>query len=344
MHGGGASGVKLARYVARRLALLVPVLVGVSLITFVLIRVLPGDPVRTVMPPTATPADIAAARVRYGLDRPIIVQYWIWLKGLLHGQFGSSFQTGVDIRSEFLQRVGPTFELITLALALALVIAIPVGIVSALRAGRVSDHVIRIGAISAGAVSEFWLGLLLIFFFYNDLHIAPPPDGRIAPNIPIRNLTSMELFDSLLTGNWQAFSSAFAHAVLPVVTLALVSSAPLVRGVRASALQVLGSDAYRCAESHGLRRSMLLLHYTLRGSTLGVPTLAALLYGNLLGGDVLVEYVYSWNGLGQWALNGLLIDDYPVIQAFILVCAGVYVLVFLASDVVQAMLDPRVKL
>jgi peptide/nickel transport system permease protein len=336
--------VRLARYVARRLALLVPVLLGVSLITFVLVRVLPGDPVRTVMPPTATPADIAAARLRFGLDRPIIVQYWIWLKGLLHGQFGDSFQTGVDIRTEFLQRVGPTFELITLALILALLVAIPLGLASALRAGKPSDHVIRVGAISAGAVSPFWLGLLLIFFFYNDLHIAPPPDGRIAAGIPLRQITSMELVDSILTGNWRAFSSAFAHAVLPVVTLALISCAPLVRGVRASALQVLGSDAYRCAESHGLRRQVLLLRYTLRGSTLGVPTLAALIYGNLLGGDVLVEYVFSWNGLGQWALNGLLLDDYPVIQAFILVCAGVYVLVFLAADVLQAVLDPRVRL
>jgi peptide/nickel transport system permease protein len=336
--------LRLARYVARRLALLLPVLLGVSLITFVLVRVLPGDPVRTVMPPTATPADIAAARVRFGLDRPIVVQYWIWLKGLLHGQFGNSFQTGVDIRTEFLQRLGPTFELITLALILALVIAIPLGLASALRAGKPSDHAIRIGAISAGAVSPFWLGLLLIFFFYNDLHLAPPPDGRIAPDIPLRQITSMELVDSILTGNWRAFSSAFAHAVLPVVTLALVSCAPFVRGVRASALQVLGSDAYRCAESHGLRRGVLLLHYTLRGAALGVPTLAALVYGNLLGGDVLVEYVYSWNGLGQWALNGLLLDDYPVIQAFILVCAVVYVLVFLAADVVQALLDPRVKL
>ena len=168
--------MKLARYVARRLLLLVPVLLGVSLVTFVLVRVLPGDPVRTVMPQTATPADIAAARVRYGLDRPIIVQYWIWLKGLLHGRLGNSFQTGVDIRTEFLQRIGPTFELITLALIVALVIAIPLGVFAALRAGKGTDHAIRLGAISFGAVSEFWLGLLLILFFYADLHLAPPPE------------------------------------------------------------------------------------------------------------------------------------------------------------------------
>jgi peptide/nickel transport system permease protein len=336
--------VKLARYIARRLLLLVPVLLGVSIFTFVLIRVLPGDPVRTVMPPTATPADILAARHRFGLDRPIIAQYWIWLKDLLHGRLGNSFQTGVDIRTEFLHRIGPTFELVTLALFLALVVAIPFGLFAATRAGKASDHVIRIGALSSGAVSEFWLGLLLIFFFYNDLHLAPPPNGRIAAGVPLHEITSMELVDSAITANGLAFSSAFGHAVLPVVTLALVSCAPLVRGVRASALQVLGSDAFRCAESHGLGKRVLLLRYTLRGAVVGIPTLAALIYGNLLGGAVLVEYVFAWQGFGQWALNGLLLRDYPVIQTFVLVSAAFYVLIFLVADVLHAMLDPRVKL
>jgi peptide/nickel transport system permease protein len=336
--------MRLTRYVARRLLLLVPVLIGVSLATFVLVRVLPGDPVRTVAPQTATPADIAAAKHRYGLDKPIIVQYWIWLKGVLHGRLGNSFQTGVDIRTEFLQRVGPTFELITLALVVALVISIPLGVFAALRAGKTTDHVIRLGAISFGAVSEFWLGLLLILFFYADLHIAPAPTGRLGFGIPLHSYTHMELLDSAVTGNGKAFSSAFSHAVLPVITLALVSSAPLVRGVRASALQVLASDGYRCAESHGLKRRVLLYRYTLRGAIIGVPTLAALIYGNLLGWDVLVEYVYSWQGFGQWALNGLLLRDYPVIQAFVLVSATFYVLVFLVADVLQALIDPRVKL
>ena len=336
--------MKLARYVVRRLLLLIPVLLGVSIFTFVLIRVLPGDPVRTVMPQTATPADIAAARHRFGLDRPIVAQYWIWLRDLLHGKLGNSFQTGVDIRTEFLQRVGPTFELVTLALILALVVAIPLGLRSATRVGRPSDHLIRIGALSSGAVSEFWLALLLLYVFYNDLHLAPPPSGRIAAGIHVDDITSMELVDSAITANGRAFESALSHATLPVITLALVSAAPLVRSVRASASEVLGSDAFRCAESHGLGRRVLLLRYTLRGALVGTPTLAALIYGNLLGGAVLVEYVFSWQGFGQWALNGLLIRDYPVIQIFVLVSATFYVLIFLVADVIHALLDPRVQL
>src|SRR5439155_4158999 len=150
--------------------------------------------------------------------------------------------------------------------------------------------------------------------------------------------------DSVATANWAALGSALGHLVLPMITLAIVSSAALTRGVRSSALEVLGSDAYLCAEAHGLRRRALLLRYTLRGSLVGLPALTALLYGYLLGGAVLVEYVFSWQGFGQWALNGLLVRDYPVIQTFVLVSATFYVLVFLLADVVHALLDPRVKL
>lgn len=321
-----------------------PVLLGVSLLTFVLIRVVPGDPVRTIMPATATEADIEAARERFGLDRPIIVQYGIWLKDVLKGDLGTAFQTGVPVRDELLDRIGPTFELVTASLILAIAISVPLGLLAATRAGRPSDHALRLAALSGGAVSEFWLGLLLILVFYNYAGIAPPPDGRIGAGFDLETITTMEVPDALITGNWAALRSALGHLVLPMITLALVSSAALTRGVRASALDVLSSEAYLCAESHGVRRRALLLRYTLRGSLVGLPALAALIYGYLLGGAVLVEYVYSWQGFGQWALNGLLVRDYPVIQAFVLISATFYVLVFLVADIVHALLDPRVKL
>lgn len=336
--------MRILRYALRRLALLIPVLLGVSILTFVLVRILPGDPVRTIMPATATPADIAAARERLGLDRSIVEQYWIWLDDLLHGDLGTSFQTGVPVRTELGSRIGPTFELVTLALLLALVIAVPLGLLAARRARRLPDHVVRFTALAGGAVSEFWLGLLLILIFYNYAGVAPAPDGRIAPGLGLESITTMEPVDAVLTGNWPALTSSLSHLVLPVVTLAIVSSAALTRGVRASALEVLSSDAYRCAEAHGLRRRALLVRYTLRGSLVGLPALAALIYGYLLGGAVLVEYVYSWQGFGQWALNGLLVRDYPVIQVFVLVAATFYVLVFLVADIIQALLDPRVRL
>lgn len=336
--------MRLLRYTLRRLLLLIPVLLGVSVVTFVLIRVLPGDPIRTLLPQTATPADIAAARARYGLDRPIVTQYWIFLKGLLHGDLGTSFQTGAPVTRELSQRLGPTFELVTCALVLALVAGVTLGVSSALRSGRVWDQVVRFGSLAGGAVSEFWLGLLLIFLFYYRLGLAPAPNGRLASDVDLRTITHIDLVDAAITGNLAALRSVLAHLALPVATLTIVSSAPIVRGVRASALQVLASDAYRCTEAHGLPARMRVFRYVVRESLVGVPTMAALIYGYLLGGAVLIEYVFSWQGFGQWALHGMLFRDYPIVQAFVLVSAAFYVLVFLAADLVHAMLDPRVRL
>jgi peptide/nickel transport system permease protein len=336
--------VRLLRYTLRRLLLLVPVLVGVSVVTFVLIRVLPGDPIRTLLPPTATPADIAATRARYGLNHPLTTQYWIFLKGLLHGDLGTSFQTDAPVTRELAERLGPTFELVTCALVLSLVVGVVLGVSSALRTGRAWDHIVRFGSLAGGAVSEFWLGLLLILLFYYHLGLAPDPNGQLAAGIHLRTITHIDLIDAVVTGNLAALRSVLGHLALPVLTLTLVNSAPIVRGVRASALQVLASEPYRCTVAHGLPARMRVFRYVVREALVGVPTLAALIYGYLLGGDVLVEYVFSWQGFGQWALHGMLFRDYPVVQAFVLVSAAFYVLVFLAADLVHAMLDPRVRL
>ncbi len=336
--------MRLLRYTLRRLLLLVPVLLGVSVVTFVLIRILPGDPIRTLLPQTATPADIAAARARYGLDHPVVTQYWIFLKGLVHGDLGTSFQTGAPVTHGLTQRLGPTFELVTCALVLALIVGVTLGVMSALRRGGAWDQVVRLGSLAGGAVSEFWLGLLLILLFYYHLGLAPAPNGRINTDIHLHTITHIDVVDAIITGNLAALRSVLAHLALPVITLTVVSSAPIVRGVRASALEVLASDAYRCTEAHGLPARMRVFRYVVRESLAGVPTLAALIYGYLLGGAVLVEYVFSWQGFGQWALHGMLFRDYPIVQAFVLVSAAFYVLVFLAADVLHAVLDPRVRL
>jgi peptide/nickel transport system permease protein len=336
--------MRLLRYTARRLLFLVPVLLGVSIVTFFLIRVLPGDPIRTLLPQTATEADVQDARARFGLDEPLVVQYGIYMKNLLQGDLGTSFQTGLPVRKELGERLGPTFELVTVALVLALVFGTALGVYSALRAGQASDQIIRFASLFGSAVSEFWLGLLLILVFYYHLGIAPAPSGRLALGVELEPITHVDVVDSILRRNWAALRSALGHLVLPALTLTIVASAPIVRSVRASALQVLASDAYRATVAHGLPARLRVLRYVLREAIVGVPTLAALIYGYLIGGAVLVEYVFSWQGFGQWALNGMLYRDYPIIQAFVLISATVYVLVFLAADVLHAYLDPRVRL
>jgi peptide/nickel transport system permease protein len=300
--------------------------------------------VRTLLPQTANEHDLQVIRARYGLDRPIVTQYWIYLRGLLHGQLGTSFQTGGPVKHDLVQRIGPTFELVTCALLLALVVGISLGILSALRSGRVADHAIRFGSLATNAVPEFWLGLILLLVVYYHFNIGPSPIGRYDSTANLRTITHIDAVDALVTGNWSALRSVASHLVLPVVTLAAVTSAPIIRSVRASALHILASDAYRCAEAHGLSRRTRIFKYLVPEALIGVPTLAALIYGNLLGGAVLIESIFSWQGFGQWALQGMQVRDYPIVQTFVLVSAAFYVVVFLFADIVHAALDPRVRL
>ncbi|MPZ26441.1 MAG: ABC transporter permease subunit [Micromonosporaceae bacterium] len=336
--------MRLLRFVARRLLLLVPVLLGVVVVTFLLVRVLPGDPIRTILGPNATEADAAAARARYGLDQPLWRQFVDYLRGLGTGDLGRSIQSGGSVTSELALRVGPTLELVVLALAVALVVATVLGIWSARRAHRIGDHSIRVLALAGNSLPDFWLGLVLILVGYSVLGWFPAPSGRVDPDTHLTPVTGADLLDAVLTGNGPAFGSALGYLALPVATLSIVIVAPLLRSVRASALEVLRSEAYTAAAAHGLPDRLLRRGYLVRAALSRLPALAALVFGFGIGSTVLVEYVFSWQGFGQWALRGLLFRDYPVVQASVLVIAAGYVLVFLVADVVHAMLDPRVRI
>ncbi|MEU8385949.1 ABC transporter permease [Streptosporangium sp. NPDC048865] len=336
--------MRILRFLLRRLLQLVPVLLGVVVLTFLLVRVLPGDPIRTILGPNATEADAAAARARFGLDQPLWRQFLDYAGGLFTGDFGTSIQSGAPVGSEMAVRVGPTMELVVIALIVALVLATVLGIWSARNAGRFGDHTVRVAALVGNSVPEFWLGLVLVLVGYSVLGWFPAPSGRVDPGTDLSLITGADLLDAALTANGPAFVSALEHLVLPVATLVIVIVAPLLRSVRASALEVLASEAYTAAAAHGLDRRLLLRGYLVRAALVRLPVLAALVFGFSIGSTVLVEYVFSWQGFGQWALRGLLYRDYPVVQASVLVIALFYVVVFLVADVVQAVLDPRVRI
>ncbi|MDG4831003.1 ABC transporter permease [Solwaraspora sp. WMMD1047] len=336
--------MRISRFVARRLLQLIPVLLGVVVATFLLVRVLPGDPIRTILGPNATEADAAAARARYGLDQPLWRQFLDYLGGLVTGDFGTSIQSGASVGAELALRVGPTLQLVVIAVGVALVVAVTLGVWSARRADSAGDHGIRILALIGNSMPEFWLGLVLILVGYSVLGWFPAPSGRVDPDTDLTPLTGADLLDAALTANGPAFGSALAHLVLPVATLSIVIVAPLLRSVRASALEVLHSEPYTAAAAHGLPERVLRRGYLMRATLVRLPSLAALVFGTAIGSTVLVEYVYSWQGFGQWALRGLLYRDYPVVQASVLLIAAGYVLVFLIADVVHAILDPRVKI
>ncbi len=336
--------MRIARFAARRLLQAVPVLLGVIVVTFVLVRVLPGDPIRTILGPNATEADAAAARARYGLDQPLWRQFLDYVGGLFSGDLGTSIQSGASVAGEMAVRVGPTMELVVLAVVIATLLATVLGIWSARRAGRAGDHTLRVLALVGNSLPEFWLGLVLILLAYSVLGWVPAPSGRVDPDTDLTLITGADLLDAALTGNGPAFASAAGHLVLPVLTMVVVIVAPLLRSVRASALEVLGSEAYQAAAAHGLSERTLLRGYLTRAALVRLPALAALVFGFAIGSTVLVEYVFSWQGFGQWALRGLLYRDYPVVQASVVVIALCYTLIFLIADVVHAVLDPRVRI
>lgn len=323
--------------------MLAPVLAGVSIFCFLLIRVLPGDPVLSIVPQSATEEDIERARARYGLDRPVVEQYGAYMAGVIRGDFGDSIQTNRPVVDQIAERLPRTLELVVLGFLLSLGASIVLGLFAALHSGSLGDHVSRVGALVANSLPEFWLGLVLILVFFAVLDIAPGPTGRIGTGIDYEVITGSLIVDSIVTGNTRALVSSLHHLVLPVLTLAVIVVAPMMRSVRASALEVMRSDSYRCALAHGLGSKTLLFGYVLRETMVRVPVLAALVLGNLIGGSVLVETVFSWQGFGQWALRGLLLRDYPVIQAYVLVTASFYVVAFLVADIVQAALDPRIR-
>jgi peptide/nickel transport system permease protein len=336
--------MSLLRYSLRRLLLLIPTLFGVTVVAFVLLRVLPGDPIGTILGQTAGEEEIAAARARFGLDKPIIVQFWDYLRNLVTGDLGTSIQSGRPVRDEILDRIGPTLELVVLGVGIAVVCALVFGVWSAMRVNRPVDHGIRITSLVGNSVPDFWLGLLLILVFYASLGWAPAPSGRVDNDVGLRQITGSGIIDSIITGNPAALRSVLAHLALPVITLVIAVTAPLLRSVRASALEVRGSDAYAVAAAHGMPSHRLITAYLLRPTLVRLPALAALVLGFTLGSVVLVEQVYSWQGLGQWTLRGVLYRDYPVVQAAIVVMALIYMIAFAIADIVQVVLDPRIRL
>lgn len=336
--------MRLLRYLGIRLLLVIPVLLGVLVLTFLLVRVLPGDPVQAFITPGMTTEDVERVRERLGLDIPLWQQFIQYFAGVFQGDLGTSIQTNTPIATELALRVAPTLELAFLAVLIALVISVVLGIWSARRVGSPLDHVSRVGSLAGTALPEFWLGLVLIVVAYQWLHWAPAPAGRVDRDATPAPITGAELIDAIITGNGPAMVSALSHLWLPMLTIIIGVSASLLRSVRAAALEILASPAWNTAVAHGVRGDTLTYGYLLRGTLSRIPTLVAIVLGNVLGTVVLVEQVFSWQGMGQWLLRGLMTRDYPVVQAGVLIIALIYAIAYLLADLLHAALDPRVRL
>ena len=338
----------MKRYVASRLVQVIPQLVIVAIVTFVLLRLLPANPVTEIVGPTATQATYALEKQRLGLSAALLSQLGTFFSNIAHGSFGNSWQTNLPVRAEIGQHLPITLQLIVMATVVALLVGIPLGYVlstgSSARRGRRRQHrFLRIFSLFAGSQPDFWWGLVFIYLFFYLVRIFPAPLGILSPiAVAPQPVTGFILIDSLLRGQVGTFFDALDHFALPVLTLAFVVVGPIIRMTSQGMRTEVNADYVLYARAAGLSRPRIAL-YIVRNGLAPVLTLTGVLFGVLLGGAVLVETVFSLNGLGVYTLQSVLALNYPSIEGSVVVMTAIALLVYIVMDILYALLDPRVR-
>jgi ABC-type dipeptide/oligopeptide/nickel transport system permease component len=332
----------LLPFLGQRMAFILPQLFGILLVSFFLIKSIPGDPAVLMLGPTATTEAVAALRTKLGLDHSLPVQFWYFLVDLAHGDLGTSWQTTRPVLDDLLQRFPATLELVTFGLLVAVLIGLLLGVASSFNEKGLLGRVANFYGLTAGALPDFWFALVLISVFYTTLQIVPAPLGRLdLAVLPPPTVTGFLTVDSLLAGDWTAFRSAVSHLVLPVLALGIINAGPILKMTQSTMDRMLQSDFSRYEVLSGLPRGMVARH-ALRNALPSVITIISVLYGYLLGGAVLVEIVFSWGGAGQYAVQGVLNSDiYPVL-GFVLFSAVFSLFVYLVVDILYFAIDPRI--
>jgi peptide/nickel transport system permease protein len=330
-------------FLIRRLLGLVFVLVGVSLVTFILYHVLPADPARVALGGKAGAEQYEAMREQMGLDRPLYVQYATYVGNLLRGDLGYSYTSKRPVRDDLLDYFPASLELMTVSLMLAAAVAIPLGVLSAARPARPVDRVATLLTVFGAAMPLFLLGLLFQVVFYKQLGWLPAT-GRIDVELGEPNrITGIFTLDSLLTGDWPRLANSLKHLILPAVTLAMPATAILLQMVRTSMIESLGRDYVRTARSKGIAERQVIYGHALRNALLPTLTSFGLLIGALLSGAFLVEVVYTFPGLGMYVLNAILRSEFSAIISTTLLVAAVYVVANVLVDVAYVLVDPRIR-
>ncbi len=354
----------MTKYILRRLVMLIPVLLGISIITFSMLRLIPGDPCRVMLGERATAEMCAAFAERMGLNDPIYVQFGRYLFNIVRGDLGTSIKTGQPVTAELIQRLPMTFELTLASMILAVTLGILAGIIAAVRNNSAVDLATMVLANVGVSMPIFWLGLILMFIFAFKLGWLPP-SGRSTVGVEVVSLTSLwnlgastprvlyalvdflsgfRLLTSLVTGNMAAFWDTVKHLILPAAALATIPTAIIARMTRSSLLEVLNQDYIRTARAKGLTPRLVLWRHALKNAMLPIVTVIGLEVGYLLGGAFLTETVFSLPGVGRLMVDRILARDYPVVQGAVLVIATIFVFVNLVVDLTYAWLDPRIRL
>ncbi len=331
--------------IATRLFAALPALAGVIVCTFLLTRVLPGDTATYFAGPTASAESIAQIKAALGLDQPLYVQFARYTTDLMRGDLGQSLTTGQPVLKDLLARLPASAELTLFGLMMSVMIAIPLGILAAVRQGSFVDHICRIVTTAGVSLPVFFTGLLLVYVVYFLLGWAPAPLGRLDTFAsPPPTVSGFLLIDTLLARDGETFRAALAQMMLPGITLAFFALAPITRITRASMLSALSSEFVRTARASGLSSRRVIITYAFRNALLPVVTTLGMVFSFLLGANVLVEKVFAWPGIGSYAVEALIASDYAPVQGFVLMMAIMYVLLNLSIDIVYGLIDPRVRI
>lgn len=332
-------------YIVRRVLQVIPVFIGITLIVFLIMHLTPGDPVEIMMGKGSVVSAEEIERLRHelGLDRPLVVQYISFLGGVLHGDFGRSIIQRAPVMRLIGTRLPATFELTLLSIVISLVIAIPVGIISSVKRYSLLDNVSTVSALVGVSMPSFWLGLLLIIVFAVKFK-ALPVTGRASYGYGLESITNFWLIDAVITGNWAALGDVIRHLLMPAITLGSYMAALTMRVTRSSMLEVLSQDYIRTAWSKGLSHKVVILKHALRNALVPTVTVVALNIGILLGGNMIVESVFGWPGLGRLVINAIYTRDYPLVQGAVLIYAFTYVVMNFVADLLYTVLNPKVRL
>jgi peptide/nickel transport system permease protein len=319
---------------------LIPVLIGVSLLVFFMVRLIPGDPAQILLGQTATEESVRELRAEMGLDRPLPVQYLVFVQGAVTGNLGDSITTGRPVTTELLERFPATLELTLAAMFLAVAVGIPVGVVAAVKQYSLLDKVTSVLALTGISMPIFWLAMIFIVIFTVQLQLLPFP-GRV--DVPVLKITGMVLVDSVLTLNPAGFWSGVKHLAMPALALGTIPMAIVTRMTRSSMLEVMNEDYIRTAHAKGVLPRRVVFKHALRNAMLPTVTVIGLQFGLLMGGAVITETIFSWAGIGDIAYQSVNRRDYAMIQGVVLYGATFFVLVNLLIDILYAVLDPRVR-
>ncbi len=332
----------MANYIIRRLLSLIPTLLGVSIIVFLFLRMIPGDPALALAGEHATDATLERVREEFGLNKPLHEQYLTYMGKVLRGDLGKSILSKRAISSEIRVRFPATLELSACALVVALAVGLPAGIISATRRNSVFDNAAMVGSLLGISMPIFWLGLMLNWFFAVRLGWLPSVT-RLDAGIELQRITNLIIVDSILTGNSKALINGIRHLILPSMALGTIPMAIIARMTRSAMLEVLGQDYIRTARSKGLVERVVTVRHALKNALLPVITILGLQVGVLLSGAVLTETIFAWPGIGRWLYLSILARDYPIVQGMALFITVLFILVNLLVDISYALVDPRIR-